>query len=183
MLCRHYNLEREAQKICSLCLFVTENTSLFMFNQSHARNDALKSSLDTVKLQQNCMISSSGGGDLEAPEGSVSPPWILKVITLSLSRLPLIRHWEKNRSWWPMENIVFHLRASVVHFHCCPWKCVERQPTAWQKHTRRSCWCPWCLSICRPEIMAFTAQLVLTSLPIFWTDTQPPAVLCVILSW
>lgn len=42
------------------------------------------------------------------------------------------------------------------------------------KHTARSCWCPWCLSICRPKIMAFIAQLVLTSMPVFWTRTLPP---------
>lgn len=93
-------LKTAAQKTCSVYLFVTENTSLFKFSRSNARNDALKASLDTVKLHWNCMILPSGCSDLESPEGSISPLWILKVmavsppLSLSLSLSPL-----RKRTW------------------------------------------------------------------------------------
>lgn len=132
-------LKTAAQKTCSVYLFVTENTSLFKFSRSNARNDALKASLDTVKLHWNCMILPSGCSDLESPEGSISPLWILKVMAVSppLSLSLSLATEKKNMSSWPTENIVFHLWASIAHFQCCPWKCIERQPTAWQniQHT------------------------------------------------
>lgn len=61
-----------------------KNMSLFEFRQNNARNDALKTSLDTVKLHWNCVILPSGWSDLENPEGSLSPLWILKVTAVSL---------------------------------------------------------------------------------------------------
>lgn len=39
------------------------------------------------------------------------------------------------------------------------------------KHTTHSCWCPWCLSIFRPQPMTFTAQLGLNSLHVFRART------------
>lgn len=84
------------------------------------------------------MISPQGCTDLNALRRASLQCEILKVKPVSLSSFPpplLSRHQEKNSSWWPIENIVFYLWASIAHFQCCPWKWIERQLTAWQKHT------------------------------------------------
>lgn len=106
-------------------LFVTENTSLFEFSGSNVRNDALKASLDTFKLQWNCVILPSGGSDLESHRGIISPLWIFKGHgSFHSSSLA-----SEKRTWADgLLRILFsYLWASMAHFQRCPWKCVERQ--------------------------------------------------------
>lgn len=121
--------------------------------------------------------------DIAPKAAAISKPWGEHVscvkfkghTSLALSSSPppsLSRCQEKKRSWWPIENIVFYLSLYSTFpmlslgMH---WKAAHSVA----KHTAMLLM-PFCLSICSPEIMAFPAQLVPTSLLIFRTGTLPP---------
>lgn len=171
------------QNVCSTCLFVTEKTSLFKFIRSNTRNDTLKASLDTVKLHWNCMILPSGCSALESPEGCTCPLWILKVVAVLLSPLFSLLWLRKEHELMAYWEYFVLSPSPYSAFPKLPLEMCWKAAHSMAKHTTRSCWCPWCLSICTPQIMAFTAQLVRTFLPIFWMGTLAHAVLCLILSW
>lgn len=139
---------------------VTDKTYLFKFSRSNTRNYVLKASLDTVKVHWNCMILPSGCNTLENLEGSTSPLWILKVMAASvslslslrlclclcLSLLPLRKEHELMAYW----EYCFLSLGPYNAFPTLPLEMRWKAAHSVAKHTTRSCWCPWCLSICRP---------------------------------
>lgn len=135
------------KEIRSLYLFVTENTSLFEFSRSNTRNYALKASLDMVKLHWNCMILPSGCSTLESPGGSTSSRWILKVMAVSLLSLSLSLKEHELMAYW---EYCFLSPGPYSTFPLLPLEMHGKAAHSMAKHTTRSCWCPWCLSICRP---------------------------------
>lgn len=114
---------------------------------------------------------------LKAPGGSSLLCEFLKVTAVFIpplspqrKELELMAYWEY---CFPISGLLWRIFSAALG------NALKGRPHSMAKHTARSCWCPWCLSICRREIMAFTAQSVPTPSPVFGTRALPPTVLCV----
>lgn len=157
-------------------LFLTEKASFLEFSQSDCVNDALKVSPDALKLHWNCTILPQAA--------AISKPWGEHVscvkfkghTTLAPSpplpslALPMLRKEQGLMAHWEYCFLSLSLYSTflmlLLEMH---WEAAH---SATKKTYSNAGWCPWCLSVCRPEIMAFPPLLV------FRTGTLPPSELC-----